>query len=174
MWTRDRLSAAIYEQPGKSAFIVFDQSVRESLAAIENYAQQGLLTTANSVSELALELKLPVSSLEETMDTYRMYQATGVDADFGRLAEEMSCPLTKAPYYAIEVEPVIHHTMGGIKINTRAEVVDDSGNVIPGLYAAGEVTGGVHGGNRLGGNAVADIIVFGRIAGISATEYVFK
>ncbi len=174
MWTRDKLSAAILEQPGKSAFIVFDQSVRESLVTIENYAQQGLLTTANTVSDLAAELQFPILSFEETMETYRMYQATGVDADFGRRAEEMPRPLTMAPYYAIEVEPVIHHTMGGIKINARAQVVDNAGNVIPGLYAAGEVTGGVHGGNRLGGNAVADIIVFGRIAGISATEYVFK
>ena len=79
-------------------------------------------------------------------------------------------PLTQAPFYSIEVEPVLHHTMGGIKINSKAEVVNKSGNPVPGLYAAGEVTGGVHGGNRLGGNAVADIIVFGQIAGTSAAE----
>ena len=71
---------------------------------------------------------------------------------------------------AIEVEPVIHHTMGGIRINPQAEVVNQAGKAIPGLYAAGEVTGGVHGGNRLGGNAVADIIVFGQIAGTSAAQ----
>ena len=76
----------------------------------------------------------------------------------------------KRPYYAINVEPVIHHTMGGIKINAQAEVVNQNGKAIPGLYAAGEVTGGVHGGNRLGGNAVADIIVFGQIAGTSAAQ----
>ena len=67
--------------------------------------------------------------------------------------------------------PGVHHTMGGLKINTNTEVLDTSGNVIPGLYAAGEVTGGVHGANRLGGNAVADIIVFGRIAGQQAAAY---
>ena len=171
MLTRDKLSEAILAQTGKSAFLIFDQSVRESLAAIENYSQQGLLTTAGSASDLAQALKLPVSSFVETMDKYQEYQATGKDLEFGRKGDEMPRPLTQAPFYAIEVEPVLHHTMGGIKINSNAEVVNKSGNPVPGLYAAGEVTGGVHGGNRLGGNAVADIIVFGQIAGTSAVNY---
>ena len=172
MLTRDKVSEAILAQSEKSAFLIFDQSVRESLAAIENYSQQGLLTTAGSVSELAQALKLPVSSFVETMDKYQEYQATGEDLEFGRNGDNMPRPLTQAPFYAIEVEPVLHHTMGGIKINSKAEVVNKSGNPVPGLYAAGEVTGGVHGGNRLGGNAVADIIVFGQIAGTSAANYI--
>ena len=171
MQTRDKLSEAILAQTGKSAFLIFDQSVRESLAAIENYSQQGLLTTAGSASDLAQTLKLPVSTFVETMDKYQEYQTTGEDLEFGRKEDEMPQPLTQAPFYAIEVEPVLHHTMGGIKINSNAEVVNKSGNPVPGLYAAGEVTGGVHGGNRLGGNAVTDIIVFGQIAGTSAVNY---
>ena len=170
MWTRDKLSDAILQQTGKKAFLVFDQSVRESLSAIENYAQQGLMTSADTPSELAEALQLPVSAFVETMEKYSLYQTTGEDKDFHRKAEEMPRPLTEAPYYAIEVEPVIHHTMGGIRINPQAEVVNQAGKAIPGLYAAGEVTGGVHGGNRLGGNAVADIIVFGQIAGTSAAQ----
>ena len=172
MLTRDKLSEAILKQTGKSAFLIFDQSVRESLAAIENYSQQGLLTKATTTSELAEALKLPVSSFVETMNKYQEYQTTGEDLEFGREGDEMPQPLTQAPFYAIEVEPVLHHTMGGIKINSKAEVVNKSGNPVPGLYAAGEVTGGVHGGNRLGGNAVADIIVFGQIAGTSAVNYI--
>ena len=170
MWTRDKLSEAILKQTDKSVFIVFDQSVRKSLSTIENYAHQGLLTTADTPAELAKALKLPVDAFVNTMETYQLYQATGEDLDFHREAEEMLFPLNEAPYYAIEVEPVIHHTMGGIKINTKAEVITRAGNVIPGLYAAGEVTGGVHGGNRVGGNAVADIVVFGQIAGTSAAR----
>ena len=81
-------------------------------------------------------------------------------------------PLDTAPYYAVMVAPGIHHTMGGVKINTAAEVLTEAGEAIPGLYAAGEVTGGVHGANRLGGNAVCDIIVYGRIAAQSAAEYI--
>ena len=170
MWTRDKLSDAILAQKDKKAFLVFDQSVRESLAAIENYAQQGVVNSAQTPAELAEAIQLPVSAFVETLEKYNLYQTTGVDKDFQRKAEEMPRPLNVAPYYAIEVEPVIHHTMGGIKINSRAEVVNLAGKAILGLYAAGEVTGGVHGGNRLGGNAVTDIIVFGQIAGRSAAQ----
>ena len=115
---------------------------------------------------------MPETAFVSTMDTYSKYQVEGTDLDFGRLAEEMPTPLDKAPYYAIEVEPVLHHTMGGIKINSKAEVLNSSGTPIEGLYAAGEVTGGVHGGNRLGGNAIADIIVFGQIAGECAVRHI--
>ena len=92
------------------------------------------------------------------------------DPEFGRTS--YANPLNTAPYYAIKVTAGIHHTMGGLKIDTAAEVLDTEGNVIPGLFAAGEVTGGVHGANRLGGNAVADFTVFGRIAGQNAAAYV--
>ncbi|MBR3739163.1 MAG: FAD-binding protein, partial [Clostridia bacterium] len=92
------------------------------------------------------------------------------DAEFGRTTG-MDNALLTPPYYAIQIAPGIHHTMGGVKINTSAQVINTNGDVIPGLFAAGEVTGGVHGGNRLGGNAVADIVVFGRIAAESAIEY---
>lgn len=84
----------------------------------------------------------------------------------------MDNDLTTAPYYAVKIAPGIHHTMGGIKIDVHAQVIDKDGNAIPGLFAAGEVTGGVHGANRIGGNAVADIVVFGRVASASALEYI--
>ena len=92
------------------------------------------------------------------------------DPAFGRLS--FAKALDTAPFYAIKVAPGIHHTMGGLVINTSAEVLTEAGEAIPGLFAAGEVTGGVHGANRLGGNAVADIVVFGRIAAQSAAAYV--
>ena len=82
--------------------------------------------------------------------------------------------LDKAPFYVAEVTPGIHHTMGGVKIDPKAEVLNKQKKPIPGLFAAGEVTGGVHGGNRIGGNAVADIVTFGRISGNSAASYVGK
>ena len=94
--------------------------------------------------------------------------AAKTDTEFGRTS--FANPLDTAPYYAIKVTAGVHHTMGGVKINTETQVIDVNGNVIPGLYAAGEVTGGVHGANRLGGNAVSDFVVFGRIAGAEAAE----
>lgn len=83
----------------------------------------------------------------------------------------MEADLSRPPYYAIKIAPGIHHTMGGVHIDTSARVVNVNGETIPGLFAAGEVVGGVHGGNRIGGNAVADIVVFGRIASESAVAW---
>ena len=106
----------------------------------------------------------------ETMNTWNASVAAGEDAEFGR-SNGMDDDLSTAPYYAIKIAPGIHHTMGGLKINTDAQVLDTDGSIIPGLYAAGEATGGVHGGNRIGGNAVCDFVVFGRIAGSNASAY---
>ena len=79
-------------------------------------------------------------------------------------------PMYEGPYYAEPRKPSVHHTMGGVAINTNAQVLDANGKPIPGLYAAGEVTGGLHGKNRIGGNAIADALTFGNIAGISASQ----
>ena len=78
---------------------------------------------------------------------------------------------TKGPFYAIRLWPRVHHTMGGVQINEKAQVINNSGKVIPGLYAAGEITGGIHGGNRLGRNALTDLLVFGHIAGLEVTAH---
>lgn len=171
MLPRDAMSAAVLEQTGKSAFLVFDQGIRESLKAIESYDAQGLLTSGNTIEELAEKLGIPPQTFAQTIKTYNQYQKNGNDDDFGRKGSEMPRSLEKAPYYAVEVAPAIHHTMGGLKINTKAQVLNNSNEVIPGLFAAGEVTGGVHGANRLGGTAVADIVIYGRIAANSAVSY---
>ena len=95
--------------------------------------------------------------------------------DFNRQGmDTVTSDLSKTPYYAVQIAPGIHHTMGGVEVNTKYEVLDKDGNVIPGLYAAGEVTGGIHGANRLGGNAVTDIVVFGRNAAKNAGDYLTK
>jgi len=102
------------------------------------------------------------------MNAWNGYVAAKNDPDFGRVS--FTNPLDTAPFYAIKVTAGIHHTMGGVQINTETQVLNVEGAAIPGLYAAGEVTGGVHGANRLGGNAVSDFVVFGRIAGEEAAE----
>ena len=78
--------------------------------------------------------------------------------------------MTEGPYYAVSQWPSVHHCQGGVRINPKAQMIDIFGNVMPGLYAAGEFVGGVHGDNRLGGNAIADCIVFGRVAGKNAAS----
>lgn len=167
--TRDKVSADILAQDNGYAYLVFDQHVRDTLAAIEKYVGQGIVTEAATLDELAATLNLDAATLNNTVATYTAYAKAGKDEAFGR--EMMESTLDQAPYYAIQVSPGVHHTMGGLHINTNTEVISKDGNVITGLFAAGEVTGGVHGAERLGGNAVADIIVFGRQAGINASKF---
>lgn len=164
--TRDVVSKAILAQEGKTAFLILDQQVVEEASAIQKYKDAGLLKEASSIKELAEKLKISPEELEKTITSYNEYYKNENDTEFGRRL--LNVELTKAPFYAVEIAPAIHHTMGGIKINTNTEVINNSGNIVEGLYAAGEVTGGVHGGNRIGGNAVSDITIFGRIAGKNA------
>lgn len=171
METRDVVSAAIIAQTRGEAFLIFDQDVRKSLASIETYANQHLLKEGNTIVELANAAGIPDDILRETMRRYAAQQKSGTDEDFGRTATQMTAPLETAPYYAVRVKPAIHHTMGGLSVNAETQVLRADGTPIPGLYAAGEVTGGLHGANRLGGNGVADIVVNGRLAGHAAAHY---
>ncbi|AKL96817.1 fumarate reductase flavoprotein subunit [Clostridium aceticum] len=164
--TRDVVSEATLEQEEQTAFLFFDEGIRESLSAIEGYIRQGFTTEADSIEELAEALGIDAENLTATVEAYNGYVAAGDDQDFGR--DDMPRSLENSKFYAIEVGPAVHHTMGGLRINALGQVLDNEGTPISGLYAAGEVTGGVHGGNRLGGNALADLIVFGRLAGKSA------
>ncbi|HCO51563.1 MAG TPA: flavocytochrome c, partial [Sutterellaceae bacterium] len=164
--TRDVVSAAELQQTGKVGYLVFDNSVRRSLKAIETYIKKKLVTEGTTLDELAKKLNINADNLKATIDQYAKFQAAKKDDAFGRA--DMPRPLTQGPWYAVQVTPAVHHTMGGLRINSEAQVLNKKGNVIPGLFAAGEVTGGVHGANRLGGNAMADIVTFGRIAGRNA------
>lgn len=171
--TRDVVSAAELEQPGSYAYIIFDQRLRDGLKAIEKYVSTGITVQGDTIEELAEKIDVDPATLAETLKNWNQYVADQNDPDFGRTTG-MDKDLSQAPFYAIKIAPGIHHTMGGVHIDTDAQVIDKDGNPIPGLFAAGEVVGGVHGGNRLGGNAVADIVVFGKIASESAVEYCDK
>ena len=167
--TRDAVSAAEVAQPGGFAWLIVDNKMVEASSVIAGYIKQGLTVEGADVEALAAAMGVDGAALVETMDKWNACVEAGKDEEFGRTS--FANKLDEGPYYAIKVAPGVHHTMGGLKINTNTEVLDASGNPIPGLFAAGEVTGGVHGANRLGGNAVADIIVFGRIAGQQAAAY---
>jgi len=170
MDTRDIVSAAILKQETGEAFLVFDQAVRKSLASIETYANQHLLSEGATIEELANHVGIPAERLSDAVSRYNAQQKAGHDDDFGRSATEMPVALETSPFYAVRVTPAIHHTMGGLSVNTETQVLRADGTPITGLYAAGEVTGGLHGANRLGGNGVADIVVNGRLAGMIASK----
>ena len=166
--TRDKVSAAIIAQPEKSAWLIVDQSMVDKSAVIAGYIKSGYTVTGATYEELAKAMGVDEATFTSTMNTWNQAVEAKSDAEFGRTS--FANPLTTAPYYAIKITPAVHHTMGGIVINPKAEVLNEKGEAISGLYAAGEVTGGVHGANRLGGNAVADFVVFGRISGQSAAD----
>ena len=167
--TRDAVSAAEIAQEGSYAYLIVDSKMVEKSAVIGGYIKKGFTIGGGDVAELASAIGCDEATLQATLDKWNENVAQGSDAEFGRTS--FAKALDTAPYYAIKVAPGVHHTMGGVMINTNTEVLNEAGEVIPGLFAAGEVTGGVHGANRLGGNAVADIVVYGRIAGMNAANF---
>lgn len=167
--TRDVVSQNVLKQKDGVAYLIYDQSIYDSNKLSRGYFEQGYSVKASDVKDLAAKINVPLATLEATMKAYQEAYKLGKDETFGR--PEMLIPLDKAPYYAALVTPGIHHTMGGVTINPSAEVQSKAGKSIPGLFAAGEITGGVHGGNRICGNAVADIVTFGRIAGTNASAH---
>lgn len=171
---RDEMAKAIIDQTDGMMYIVFsgDSAGLESKAlgglTLSYYLEHNMAgyVMADTVAELAEKLGVPADALEKTVADYNGYVEAGVADPFGRVS--YGTKIATGPFFAYPRKPAVHHTMGGVRINTDAQVIDENGNVIPGLYAAGEVTGGIHGSNRLGGNALTDTVVFGRIAGASA------
>ena len=170
--TRDVVSAAELAQEGGYAYTIVDQKMMDASSTYAGYAKKGYALTGNTYEELAEAMGTDAATFAKTMEDWNAAVAAQKDEAFGRTS--FANALDTAPYYAIKVAPGIHHTMGGVVIDTSAQVLTADGTPIEGLYAAGEVTGGVHGANRLGGNAVADIVVFGRIAAQNAAAYIAK
>ncbi|MDF9444662.1 flavocytochrome c, partial [Limosilactobacillus mucosae] len=168
--TRKIVSETITALPEHSAYLIFDQGVRDHAKAIEFYDKVGLVVHGDTVEDLAKNLKMDPAVLKNTVETWNQAVQAGEDKEFGRTTG-MDRDLSKPGYFAIHIAPAIHYTMGGIHINTKTQVLDGNGDVIPGLYAAGEVSGGLHGNNRVGGNSIAETIIFGRQAGQQVTVY---
>ena len=167
--TRDVVSAAEIAQTGSYSWLVVDQAMADASSVIQGYIKKGYTVTGATYEELGKAMGVDAAAFAETMEKWNGYVEAKNDPDFGRTS--FANPLNTAPYYAVKVTAGVHHTMGGLKINANTEVLNEKGEVIPGLFAAGEVTGGVHGANRLGGTAVSDFVVFGRIAGAAASKY---
>ena len=171
--TRDVVSANVIAQTDSYAWLIVNQAMFDDSTVVQKYVDQEYLIAAEDVAALAELIGADEAVIQESLDAWNTAIETQNDAECGREGlDTIAYNVSEGSYYAVKIAPGIHHTMGGIMINTNAEVIDTEGNVIPGLYAAGEVTGGVHGGNRLGANAVTDIIVYGRIAAQQAAQYI--
>ena len=170
---RDVVRDAVLALPEKYGYVIVDaDGFKANPPAAQRDAKRGLETgdsfTAETLAELAKKIKIDPKALQKTIDEFNACVDKKSDPKFGRKPAMLTSKLLKGPWWAAYSAMAVHHTMGGVRIDTQARVIDLAGKVIPGLYAAGEVTGGIHGSNRVGGNAVLDIHVFGRIAGKSA------
>lgn len=175
---RDVLAKAIFAQKDSTYYVLVNHLRYPALdwvdrngAKVGDMIDLGRVVAADTLDELATKLKMPVENLKASIDNYNAVVRGEKKDPLGFLANNKADrQMTEGPWYACQKVPTVHHTMGGLQINKHAQVLDVNGKVIPGLYAAGETTGGIHGSNRLGGNAIADIMVFGRTAGTSAAQ----
>ncbi|NLK64646.1 MAG: flavocytochrome c [Tissierellia bacterium] len=170
---RDIVSEAILSQDQGFAYLIINQEIVDSNGNIQGYYDIGVLQKFDTIADLAKFMSVEENVLQETMDKWNKAVAEENDPEFESKFSWIR-DLSVGPWYSVAVSPGIHHTMGGIVINTNAEVISTEGQVIPGLFACGEVTGGVHGGNRVGGNAILDCLVFGKTAGEKSASYVNK
>ena len=169
--TRKVVSAAITALPEKSAYLIFNQDVRDHAKAIDFYDSVGLVEHGETLEALAKKIGVPADKLTATVDRWNTVVADQHDADFGRTTG-LNHQFTAGPFFAIHIAPAIHYSMGGLHIDPQTRVYDTNGRIIPGLYAAGEVAGGLHGNNRIGGNSIADTVIFGQQAGKQITRFV--
>ena len=173
---RDTLCKAIFAQTNSTYWVVVNKlrypdttTPDANGATIENMVATGHVTAADTVEELAAATGMDAAKLQASIDAYNAVVAGEAEDELGFVANNTAdAQMTEGPWYACRKVPTVHHTMGGIRVNLSSQAVDADGNPIAGLYAAGEVTGGTHGENRLGGNAIADCVTFGRNAGVQA------
>ncbi|WP_346691429.1 flavocytochrome c [Limosilactobacillus vaginalis] len=168
--TRKIVSNAITALPEHSAYLILDQGIRDHVKAIEFYDKVGLVVHGETIEDLAKKINVDPSNLKQTVATWNQAVENHDDAEFGRTTG-MDRGITNPGFFAIHIAPAIHYTMGGIHITPKTQVLDGNGDIIKGLFAAGEVAGGLHGNNRVGGNSIAETIVFGRQAGQQVALY---
>jgi fumarate reductase flavoprotein subunit len=168
--TRKNVTNAINQLPEKSAYLILDTGIRAHVKAIEFYDHIGLVVHGNDIADLAKNINVDPENLAATVKTWNKAVSDQKDPEFGR-ATGMDRDIENGPFFAIHIAPAVHYTMGGVKINHDAQVLTDDGKVIPGLFAGGEVAGGLHGNNRIGGNSIAETVVFGRQAGQQSYKF---
>lgn len=173
---RDVLSSAILAQTGERAYEIWDQAAADDTLVVdihsdefENLSSRGLCIKADTIEECCEPLGIDAAALKETLAHWNEMADAGKDIDFDYRGTMFR--VDTPPYYVMAYKPAVHYTMGGLRINTDAQVLDEAGAPIAGLYAAGECAGGKMGTNRLGSTSMSDIYTFGRIAGDGAAEY---
>lgn len=168
--TRKNVTNAINELPEKSAYLIYDSGIRENVPAINFYDHIGLVEHGDSLADLAANIDVDPETLQATVASWNEAVTSGQDSAFGR-DSGMDQTIDHGGYEAIHIAPAVHYTMGGLKIDAKTHVLTESDQPIAGLFAGGEVAGGLHGNNRIGGNSIAETVVFGRQTGQQAYKY---
>jgi fumarate reductase flavoprotein subunit len=168
--TRKNVTAAIDQLGGTGAYLIFDRGIRDRVKAVEFYDHIGLVKTGADLETLATETGLDAATLKQTVADWNQAVANHNDAAFNRTTG-MDRDIAAGPFYSIHIAPAVHYTMGGIAINPATQVLNQDERPIAGLFAAGEVVGGLHGNNRIGGNSIAETVIFGRQAGQQMFKY---
>lgn len=171
--TRKNVTEAINQLPTKSAYLILDSRIREHVKAVDFYDQIGLVKHGETLAKLASEIEVPAEKLAATIATWNQQVAQQHDDYFER-STGMDRDISVGPFLAIHIAPAVHYTMGGVRINAKAQVLKENGTPLKGLFAGGEVAGGLHGNNRIGGNSIAETVIFGRQAGLQACKYLTK
>ncbi|MCT4459978.1 flavocytochrome c [Lactiplantibacillus plantarum] len=168
--TRKNVTAAIDQLGGTGAYLIFDRGIRDRVKAVEFYDHIGLVKTGTDLKTLATATGLDAATLKQTVADWNQAVANHNDAAFNRTTG-MDRDIAAGPFYSIHIAPAVHYTMGGIAINPATQVLNQDERPIAGLFAAGEVVGGLHGNNRIGGNSIAETVIFGRQAGQQMFKY---
>ncbi|MBS0936862.1 flavocytochrome c [Lactiplantibacillus plantarum] len=168
--TRKNVTAAIDQLGGTGAYLIFDRGIRDRVKAVEFYDHIGLVKTGTDLETLATATGLDAATLKQTVADWNQAVANHNDAAFNRTTG-MDRDIAAGPFYSIHIAPAVHYTMGGISINPATQVLNQDERPIAGLFAAGEVVGGLHGNNRIGGNSIAETVIFGRQAGQQMFKY---
>ncbi|MGY5263542.1 flavocytochrome c [Lactiplantibacillus plantarum] len=168
--TRKNVTAAIDQLGGTGAYLIFDRGIRDRVKAVEFYDHIGLVKTGADLETLATATGLDAATLKQTVADWNQAVANHNDAAFNRTTG-MDRDIAAGPFYSIHIAPAVHYTMGGIAINPATQVLNQDERPIAGLFAAGEVVGGLHGNNRIGGNSIAETVIFGRQAGQQMFKY---
>ncbi|WP_436705726.1 flavocytochrome c [Lactiplantibacillus plantarum] len=168
--TRKNVTAAIDQLGGTGAYLIFDRGIRDRVKAVEFYDHIGLVKTGTDLETLATATDLDAATLKQTVADWNQAVANHNDAAFNRTTG-MDRDIAAGPFYSIHIAPAVHYTMGGIAINPATQVLNQDERPIAGLFAAGEVVGGLHGNNRIGGNSIAETVIFGRQAGQQMFKY---
>lgn len=168
--TRKNVTAAIDQLGGTGAYLIFDRGIRDRVKAVEFYDHIGLVKTGTDLETLATATGLDATTLKQTVADWNQAVANHNDAAFNRTTG-MDRDIAAGPFYSIHIAPAVHYTMGGIATNPATQVLNQDERPIAGLFAAGEVVGGLHGNNRIGGNSIAETVIFGRQAGQQMFKY---